>query len=151
MSTYEYTGINSSATVDFLAAADLVEPKGIGLKLTDSGVSLPTAGGDIAGIAIISNPDSVKAGERVDVQVKDIGLAKAGAAFNAGALLAVDATGKFVAATSGQLMIARALEAANAAGDLVKVQLINAGVGSATVLAGAGSGSSSGDGANLGG
>lgn len=127
MATFEYTGINSSATVDFLAGAKLTEPKGIGLALGTSGVTLPTAGGDIVGIAIISNPDVVETGERVDVQVKDIGLMKAGGAFNAGALLAVDATGKAVTAASGKTIVARALETASAAGDLVKVQLINCG------------------------
>ena len=127
MATFEYTGINSSATVDFLAGAKLTEPKGIGLALGASGVTLPTAGGDIVGIAIISNPDVVETGERVDVQVKDIGLMKAGGSFNAGAMLAVDAAGKAVTAASGKTIVARALETASAAGDLVKVQLINCG------------------------
>jgi len=127
MSTYEYTGINSSATLDFLAASALTEPKGIGVALTATGVALPSEGGDIVGIALINNPDAVEAGGRVDVQIKDVGLIKAGAAFDAGTLLMVDATGKAVTATSGKKIVARALESATASGDLVKVQLIHAG------------------------
>ena len=127
MSTYEYTGINSSATVDFLAGAALTAPKGIALALDGDGVKLPSAGADVVGIALINNPDAVEAGGRVDVQVKDIGLWTAGGSFAAGALLATDAAGKAVTAASGKKIIARALEAATAAGDLVKVQILNAG------------------------
>lgn len=127
MSTFEYSGINSSVTVDFIAKAELTEPKGIFLALDSDGAKLPSAGGDVVGIAIISNQDVVPAGGRVDVQVKDIGLVYASASFAAGALLATDATGKAKAASSGNTVVARAMEAAGAAGDLVKVQLINAG------------------------
>ena len=128
MATYEYTGINSSATIDLLAASELTAPKGIALALSSSGAALPSAGGDVVGIAIISNPDSVPAGGRVDVQVKDIGLWTAGATFDAGDLLATDASGKAVEAAAGNRIVARALEGAAAAGDLVKVQIINAGL-----------------------
>ena len=94
MSTFEYSGINESATVDFLAKAALTAPKGIFLALDSDGAKLPSAGGDVVGIAIISNPDAVAAGGRVDVQVKDIGLVYASASFAAGALLTTDAAGK---------------------------------------------------------
>lgn len=127
MSTFEYSGINSSAIVDFLAKADLTAPKGIFLALDSDGAKLPSAGGDVVGIALISNPDAVAAGGRVDVQVKDIGLVYAAASFAAGALLATDAYGKAKAAASTNTIVARALEPAAAAGDLVKVQLINSG------------------------
>jgi len=126
MSTYEYTGINTSATIDLLAASSLTAPKGIALKLTSSGVALPSAGGDIVGIAIISNPDTVASGDRVDVQIKDIGLWNAGGSFDAGDLLATDAYGKAVKATAGDKVVARALED-GASGDLVRVQLISGG------------------------
>ena len=128
MATFEYTGINTSATIDLLAASALTAPKGIALALSSSGVALPSAGGDVVGIAIISNPDSVPAGGRVDIQVKDIGLWTAGGTFDAGDLLATDAAGKAVEAAAGKRIVARALEGAAAAGDLVKVQIINAGL-----------------------
>ncbi len=127
MSTFEYDGIVSTATVNLLAKAELKEPKGIALALSESGAALPTAGADVAGIAVISNPDTVAAGGRVDVQIKDVGLWRAGEEFEAGALLATDATGKAVKAKTGNYIVARALEAASAADDLVKVQMLNAG------------------------
>jgi len=126
MSTFEYDGIISTATWDFLAAEKLTEPKGIALALTEDGAKLPAAGAAVCGIAIISNPDEVAAGERVDVQIKDIGLWRAGGEFKAGDLLATDATGKAVKAATGNAVVAMALENA-AANDLVKVKLILAG------------------------
>ena len=127
MSTYEYTGINSSVTIDLLAGAALTGPNAVALALDSDGAKLPSAGGDVVGIAILSNPDSVPAGGRVDVQVKDIGLWKASAAFDPGDLLATTAQGLAAKATSGDVVVARALQGAAAAGDLVKVQLLLAG------------------------
>lgn len=126
--TREYSGIDSSVTKSFLAAENLTEPNGVFVKLDGDGVSLPAAGGDVVGIAIISNQDSVKAGERVDVQIKDIGLVVAGGVFAQGALLATNASGKAVAASSTNYIVGRALGPATAAGDLVQVQLLNNGV-----------------------
>ena len=133
MATFEYTGINSSATMDFLAGAALTNPQGVFVALGSSGVTLPSAGGDVVGIALISNPDAVASGGRVDVQIKDVGLVRAAASFNAGTLLMTDANGKATTATgSGKKIIARALQAAAAAGDLVQVQLINCGAAMAS-------------------
>jgi len=127
MSTIEYSTINQSPTVDFLAAEALTNPQGVALALSDEGVKRPEAGADVVGIALVSNPEAVAAGERVDVQVKDIGRWYAASEFAAGDLLATDAAGKAVKANSGNMIIARALDAASAAGDLVRVQIINAG------------------------
>jgi len=127
MSTFEYSGINTSTTISLLAGAKLEKPCGIALKLTADGAVLPAAGNDVAGIALISNQNPVEAGERVDVQVKDIGLWKAGAEIVQGDLLAADAEGLAQKAAAGQYVVARALTGAGAKGDLVKVQIINAG------------------------
>lgn len=127
MSTFEYSGINGSATISLPAGAKLEEPCGIALKLTEDGAVLPAAGDDVAGIALISNQGSVEAGGRVDVQVKDIGLWKAGAEITQGDLLAADAEGLAQKAAAGQYIVARALAGASAKGDIVRVQIINAG------------------------
>ena len=127
MATYEYAQINESPTITCKAAAALTAPKALALALGSSGVSLPSAGADCVGIALISNPDSVASGGDVDIQIKDLALWTASAAITAGALLATTAAGKAATATAGDYIIARALEAATAAGDLIKVKLINAG------------------------
>ncbi len=125
--TREYTGIDQSVTKSFLAGADLTEPNGVFVAAGEDGVTLPTAGGDVVGLAIVSNQDSVAKGKRLDVQIKDIGLAVAGGAFSAGSLLATDASGRAVAATSGKFIVGRAIGPATAIGDLVQVQLLNFG------------------------
>ena len=53
MSTYEYTGINSSVTIDLLAGAALTGPNAVALALDSDGAKLPSAGGDVVGIAIL--------------------------------------------------------------------------------------------------
>lgn len=127
MSTFEYGGINESPTINLLAAEKLTEPKAVALKLTEDGVKLPAAGDDVIGIALISNADVVESGNRVDIQIKDIGYWKAGAEFLPGDLLATDDKGMAQKAETGQYIIARALNSATAKGDLVKVQIINLG------------------------
>lgn len=133
MATYEYSGINSSATISLLAGAALTNPKGIALALDEDGVKLPSAGADVVGIALITNDDSVAVGGRVDVQIKDIGKIYAGGAISLGALVSVDAAGKAVAAQAGDTILGRALAAATAAGDLIDVQILHAGGASAAV------------------
>ncbi|MBQ9611534.1 MAG: DUF2190 family protein [Lachnospiraceae bacterium] len=128
MATYEYSGINSSATISLLAGAALTNPKGIALALDEDGVKLPSAGADVVGIALLTNDDAIAVGGRVDVQIKDVGKVFAGGSFDQGDLLTVDATGKAVKATGGKTVFARALAPASASGDLVTVQIMHCGV-----------------------
>lgn len=127
MSTFEYSGINESAVISLLAGAKLEEPCGVALKLTADGAVLPSAGDDVAGISLLSNRSPVEEGERVDVQIKDIGFWKAGAEIAQGDLLAADAEGFAQKAAAGQFVVARALTGAGVKGDLVKAQIIHAG------------------------
>ena len=127
MATFEYSGINESVTISLKAGAALTSPKGIALALDGDGLKLPSAGADVVGIAIISNEDAVAVGDRVDVQIKDIGKIYAGGAITLGALVSVDAAGKVVAAKAGDVIFGRALSAATAAGDLIDVQILHAG------------------------
>lgn len=122
----EYSTINDSPTISQLASVELA-PQGVALALTAKGLALPAAGGDVLGIALPCNPEKVAANDRVDVQIKGCGVWIAGGTFDAGDLLAADATGKAIKADTGNAIVARALESATAAGDLVKVQILNAG------------------------
>ena len=127
MATYEYAQINESPTISLKAASALTEPKAIALALGADGVALPAAGADCIGIALISNQDAIPVGGDVDIQIKDIGLWTASGVIAPGALLAATAQGKAATAKSGDHVVARALEAASAPGDLIKVQLLNSG------------------------
>lgn len=123
----EYSAINTSPTINLAAAEALKAPQAVALTLTASGVKLPAAGGDVVGIALPSNADTVAAGDGVDIQVTGFGKIVAGGAFDAGDLLAADAEGKAIKAATGNVVIARAIDAATASGDLVNVQILVAG------------------------
>lgn len=125
---YTATQINESPTIVRKAGAAMTEAKDVrckAIKFDASGdvVVADTAGEAVIGIAIITNDELVKAGEDIDIQVKEIGLAIAGAEIAAGAELAVDADGKLQTATDGQFVIATALEPATAADKFVRVQI----------------------------
>lgn len=137
---YHGTGINDSATIVAKAAADIQGGAFLAAMLTKNGVAVAKAGEAAVGI-MIPETDSPKAGEDVNIQVKDIGLAMAGAAVEPGDLLASDASGKLVKAASGNFILATALAAATAAGQVISVQIIKAGYAAA---AASGSGGSSG-------
>lgn len=79
------------------------------------------------GLTIAETPNVVPVGDDVNVQVKDIGAWKGGAAFTAGDPLASDATGLAVKATAGKFILGVALEDCSAKGQTVKVQITKSG------------------------
>ena len=127
MATVIGSSINESATVVFPAASDLSNARGLAVKLTNGKVAVCGAGEPALGLALMETDEVVKANEDVDIQIKDIGKWVAGAAITAGALLASDANGKAVAATSGAFIVGVALSDASAAGTYVKVQISKSG------------------------
>ena len=125
--TYEYTGINSSAMIACKAAGKLEGINGKAVKLTEEGIALPEAGGETIGVVLITEDEAYAAGDTVTVQVKDIGLWKAGGEIAMGDLLSADAEGLCQTAATGQWCLARALSPAAQKGDLIKVQILHAG------------------------
>ena len=122
---YIGTMINDSSTVSMIAAADLNNVL-VAVELGTDGVKVATAGSAALGI-IMPEDDGVKAGERVNVAVKDIVRWTAGAAVNAGDLLAVGTDGKAVKATEGAFVVGIALETAHEAGIQALVQITKSG------------------------
>lgn len=125
--TYFGTTINPSATIVRPAKANIDGAQGIALALSKDGVAVPAKGANVIGLSLFTNDDVIKAGEDVDIQVKDIGKWIAAAAIAEGAELATDATGKAVVASAGDFIVAIALSEATAAGDVIDVQLVKAG------------------------
>ena len=125
--TFFGTTINESATIIRPAAAAIDGAQGIALALGATGLTKPSAGDPVIGLSLFTNDDGVAEGAELTVQVKDIGKWIAAEAFAAGALLATDANGKAVAAKSGDFIVAQALTASTASGDVVTVQIIKAG------------------------
>lgn len=124
---YMATQINDSATIVDKATAEIADVRGKAVKYDENGgiVLCSKAGETAIGIAIITagDPDGkVLANGDVDIQIKEMGLAKAGATITKGAELTTDANGCVVPATAGQFIIGTALEAGNE-GKYVKLQI----------------------------
>ena len=118
---YQYTQINDTSTIAEAAGAALDDVLCRLVKYDASGnVVLCGAGEAPLGVAIITNAAEHAIGEQVDIQIRDNGLIMAGAAFEKGAVLASDANGKAIKATSGKATIGIALEAAAGDGSLVR-------------------------------
>lgn len=121
--SYNSTGINTSATI-VEAAGAAADYRGKAVKIDENGKAALAGAGEVAiGVGIITNSDTTKVGEDVDIQVKEIGLGIAGAEIKKGAELASDSEGKLVTAAGGNFVIGTALEDATAAGVYIRIQI----------------------------
>lgn len=122
---YIGTSINNSATVVAQAGGEVKEF--LAAKFDTGKVKACNTAGENALGLVIPGQEGIKAGDDVTVQIKDIGLWKTGAGVSAGAELTTDADGKAIAATSGDFILAVALEAAAAKDAVIQVQIVKAG------------------------
>ena len=126
--TMEYAPINNSSTIAVQAGTELESVGGRAINLTAGKGTLPTAAGEmVVGIALLTQDEKVLKDEDITVQIKDIGMWKAGAAVDKGDCLTADEEGYCQKATTGQYIFARALSIETEKEDIVKVQIINAG------------------------
>lgn len=110
--TYLATSINESPVIAQQAGAAIADARGKGVKFSSGDVVLcSTAGEAVLGVGIMTNDENIAVGGPVDIQIKDIGLVRAGGTIAQGDELAVDATGCFQKATDGQDVFAIALAA----------------------------------------
>lgn len=122
------TSINDSPVITGKATAAINNGAFLAVKFDgNGGIVLAGAGENALGLLIATTPEKVEAGEDVTVQIKDIGLWKTGGAVAAGAELTPDANGAAVTAAAGKYVTAIALEAATAAGQVIKVQIVKSG------------------------
>lgn len=120
---YIGTQINQSPTIVEKSGAEIKDVRGKIVKYDSAGdVVLATAGDVAIGITIMEDganditgveSGKVAKGEDVTVQIKDIGLVKAGGTITKGAELASDANGCAVVATDGNFVIGTARTAAS--------------------------------------
>lgn len=127
MADYFGTSINESPTIVMKAGEEIAEARGIALAAGSTGLKKPTAGAMPIGLTLFTGEEDVSTGDDVTVQVKDIGKWVAGAAIAAGDQLMTDASGKAVKVTAGKYIYAIALGPAAAAGQIIKVRIVNAG------------------------
>lgn len=122
---YIGTTINSSPTITGRAADALQDSGFLAAKFDADGKITKAGAGDAVLGLVLPDQGNMVDGE-VTVQVKDIGLWRAGEAFAAGTLLASDAGGKAVEAQDGDAVVAMAIDAAKAVDAVVSVQIIKA-------------------------
>lgn len=131
-----YNGVqfNQSPTIVQQAGADITDCRNRIVKFDENGnVVLAAAGTDIpVGIAIIEagyndisgvESGKVKAGDDVDILIKDIGIVLTGAEIKKGQEVAAGADGLAAVAASGDYVLGIALENA-AANEFCAVQLV---------------------------
>jgi hypothetical protein len=122
------TGINDTPTIVGKAAAPLAAAECLAAKFDAAGeVVLAGAGEPAMGILLPTTEHAVAAGEDVNLQIKDIGLWKTGAAVVVGAELTSNAAGKCITAAAGNFILAYALESAGGADTIIRVQIVKAG------------------------
>lgn len=92
------------------AVADLSAKDGYALIFSGAGVTVAGANARIVGICV----DPVASGRNATYQVAGQVRAVAGAGVSKGALLTTDSSGRLVTATTGQNVVAQALEAGSA-------------------------------------
>ena len=119
--------INDSATICAPVKMEIKTGPFTAVALVSGGAVPCTDALVPAGLTIAETPGVVPVGEDVNVQVKDIGVWKGGAAFAAGDPLASDATGLAVKAVAGKFILGFALEDCSAKGQTVKVQITKSG------------------------
>ena len=114
---YIGTTINESSVITATAGADLTNAAFLAVKFDAEGnVVLCGDGENAIGILTAETPEAVAKGDGVTVQIKNVGMAKAGAAVTVGAEVAVDAAGKLIPAVASKFIVGIALSAAAADG-----------------------------------
>lgn len=117
------SGVNHTEGGNLIAGADLSTNQFYAVKAnsTARNVVLANTGGEnITGIL----QNAPKQGDAAEVVVAGFCKAVAGAAFNAGAALMTDSTGRLITQTSTNAKVAVAHEAAGAAGAIVLVRVV---------------------------
>lgn len=126
MSSYVNSSINSSATIALEASANLAS-KAFHAVIFSSGKAALADGTKVPiGILIATTPEDVKAGDVVDVQVKDAGLLVVSEAVVAGDLITIAAGGQGAKATSGKHIFGIAKTAGDA-NSIIEIQIVHAG------------------------
>lgn len=125
--------INNSATIRDVLAADVKNAphKAVAFN-ADGRLALPAADGTPAIGVILSDAPAndsgvTPAGAEIDVLIKHIGLAEAGAAVAKGDFLTATTDGTVRKAAAGEYILGIAMTAAAAAGELAQVYITHGG------------------------
>jgi hypothetical protein len=121
--------INNSPTIAGTLAAEIKgDAAFLAVKFDETGkIALAGKGEPAIGVIVPGNVENPAAGDEVTIQVKDIGIAKAGGKITAGAAVASAADGKFAAAATGDFIIGFALSGADGDGKTFQIQITKSG------------------------
>lgn len=124
---YNGSMINTSPTIVGVAGENIAGGPFTAVTFKDD-VLVQAEPGDVpVGILLAETDDIVTAGDDVNVQIAASGRWKAGSALKAGEALATDQNGCAVRAADGEFILAFAMEAATAAGQVISVQITKSG------------------------
>jgi hypothetical protein len=117
--------VSQPYTKTYVASGAIADRRIVRSHASNAGQMVQAAAATEALMGIANQPKGAATGERVDVVHGGEALVEAGAAFSAGVLLTADASGRAILAAPAtgvnNRIIAVAIEAASAAGDLVRV------------------------------
>ncbi len=132
---YLGTSINDSAVITAKANAAINNGDFLAAKFSNGKIVKCSVAGENAMGLIMPGQEAIAAGGDVNIQIKEIGLWKTGAAVAAGAEVTTNADGKAITATAGAFILGIALEEAVAADAVIKVQIVKAGYKSGGAVA----------------
>ncbi|MBR1760254.1 MAG: DUF2190 family protein [Schwartzia sp.] len=125
---YNGTIINPSPTIIAAAGAAITAGPFTAVAFDAAGKFVTATKNSVpVGILVAEEEKDIAIGDEITAQVKEMSVWKTGAAVAAGDLLASDDAGLAIKATEGLFILAVALEAADAAGQVIKVQITKSG------------------------
>lgn len=126
---YLGTGIQTSSVISEIAGSSFHSAAFLLVKYDEEGkvILCDTQGEMAAGLLVPATADTVQEGEDVTIQIKDIGICKAGAAIQKGKEITTDTQGRCIPANTGDFVIGYAASAVEAAGELVQLDIRKSG------------------------
>lgn len=130
---YFGASVNQSPVIAERAGEAMKNGAFLAVKYDDDGsiILCNKAGETALGLLLPDTAEEISQGNELTVQIKDIGLAKAGGVFKKGAPLTTDAQGKLVEAAGGSFILGYALEQSFAEGQFVRVDITKSGFNTA--------------------
>lgn len=130
---YFGASVNQSPVIAERAGEAMKNGAFLAVKYDDDGsiILCNKAGETALGLLLPDTAEEISQGNELTVQIKDIGLARAGGVFKKGAPLTTDAQGKLVEAAGGSFILGYALEQSFAEGQFVRVDITKSGFNTA--------------------
>lgn len=126
---YMGASINTSSVVAEVAGTEIENGAFCAVKYDENGTAVlcSTEGEIAAGILLPETTQKIVAGDDITIQIKDIGLCKAGAEIKKGQEVMTDTKGRVVPATAGKFVIGYAMGSAAAEDEVIQVDIRKCG------------------------